>query len=171
MYRVACDGSCLENPGPGGWAVIITDTAGNETTRTGAEPHTTNNRMELTAAIEALASIPKNCHGIVFCDSEYVVNGLRDWLPGWKRRGWKTSAGKPVKNQDLWRRLAAASAEKPFVRFQWVRAHAGHEANERADRAAFREASAAGGGTRQARPRRAKRATAGLLRPPFPYAD
>ena len=142
MFQVACDGSCLENPGPGGWAVIVTDPSGKETIRSGGEPHTTNNRMELMAAIEALASLPPKSRGIVSCDSRYVVSGLRAWLPGWKRQGWKTSGGKPVKNRDLWERLDAAAAAQPGVHFQWVPAHSGHFANEKADGAAFAEAEA-----------------------------
>lgn len=146
MFQVACDGSCLENPGPGGWAVIITDPSGKETIRSGGEENTTNNRMELTAAIEALASLPPKSRAIVSCDSRYVVLGLRDWLPGWRRRGWKTSGGGPVKNQDLWKRLGAAADAQPGVRFEWVAAHSGHHANEKADGAAFAEADSRRGG-------------------------
>lgn len=142
MFQVACDGSCLENPGPGGWAVVVTDPSGKETIRSGGEDHTTNNRMELTAAIEALASLPPDSRAVVSCDSRYVVSGLRSWLPGWKRRGWKTAGRKPVKNRDLWQRLDAAAGARPGVRFEWVPGHSGHPANEKADSAAFAAAEA-----------------------------
>ncbi len=176
MFQVACDGSCLENPGPGGWAVIVTDPSGKETIRSGGEHHTTNNRMELTAAIEALASLPPKSRGIVACDSRYVVSGLRSWLPAWKRRGWKTAGGKPVKNRDLWQRLEAAAEAQPGVSFQWVPAHSGHFANEKADGAAFAEAEArrgdadgeppAGrGAAADAGPARTRTAAAGRRRP------
>ena len=132
MTRIACDGSCLGNPGPGGWAAVIVAASGEEQVLSGGELETTNNRMELTAAIRGLEAIPAGARATVFCDSLYVVKGLTEWLPAWVRRGWKTVGRRPVKNADLWRRLAAAHSSRPGVRFQWVRGHAGHAENERA---------------------------------------
>lgn len=132
MFRIACDGSCLGNPGPGGWAAVIRSGSGEERILSGGAPETTNNRMELTAAIRGLEAIPAGARATVFCDSEYVVKGITEWLPNWVRRGWRTTGRRPVKNADLWRRLAAARASRPGAGFQWVRGHAGHPGNERA---------------------------------------
>ncbi len=133
MIRVACDGSCLGNPGPGGWAAILRFETGEETILTGGEPATTNNRMELTAAIRALAALPEGREAEILCDSRYVIQGIEEWMPGWVRRGWRTAGRKPVKNQDLWMLLAEKRAARPAARFRWVRGHAGHPDNERAD--------------------------------------
>ena len=132
--EIYTDGSCRGNPGPGGWAALLTN-AGHETVLQGAEPETTNNRMELTAAIRALESLKEPCAVTLYTDSEYVMKGINDWLPGWKARGWKTAAKKPVKNQDLWKALdAAVSVHR--IAWRWVRGHTGNPGNERVDRLA-----------------------------------
>lgn len=141
MLQIACDGSCLGNPGPGGWAAVIVSSSGEERVLSGGERETTNNRMELTAAIRALEAIPGGTPATVFCDSQYVVKGITEWLPRWIRRGWRTTSRRPVKNADLWRRLADARAERPAVRFTWVRGHSGHPGNERAHDLASAEAA------------------------------
>ena len=140
MLRIACDGSCLGNPGPGGWAAVILSGAGEERILSGGEPQTTNNRMELTAAIRAVEAVPDGIPATVICDSQYVVKGATEWLPSWIRRGWQTAGRRPVKNADLWRRLATAHAKRPAVRFEWVRGHSGHPGNERAHELASEEA-------------------------------
>jgi len=140
MLQIACDGSCLGNPGPGGWAAVILNDSGEERVLSGGEPHTTNNRMELTAAIRAVEAVPDGASATVSCDSQYVVKGITQWLPSWVRRGWQTANRRPVKNADLWRRLAAARARRPAVRFEWVPGHAGHPGNERAHTLASEEA-------------------------------
>jgi len=125
------DGACSGNPGPGGWGVLIR-IDGAETELHGGEPATTNNRMELMAAITALESQPKGSRVILHTDSNYVKDGLTKWIIGWKRNGWRTADKKPVKNQDLWQRLdAAAAAHK--VDWRWVKGHSGHAENDRAD--------------------------------------
>ena len=125
------DGACSGNPGPGGWGVLVRVGA-KETELHGGDPATTNNRMELMAAIVALESYPPSTKVILHTDSQYVKDGLTKWMSGWKRNGWKTADRKPVKNQDLWVRLeAAASAHK--VDWRWVRGHSGHAENDRAD--------------------------------------
>jgi len=125
------DGGCKPNPGPGGWAAILRY-KGTERELTGGEPATTNNRMELTAAAAALETLKRPCRVVVHTDSEYVRNGITQWHTGWVRKGWKNSAGDPVKNMDLWRRLLDAA--KPHqVEWRWVRGHAGDAMNERAD--------------------------------------
>jgi ribonuclease HI len=125
------DGACSGNPGPGGWGAILIygDT---ERDLSGGELATTNNRMEMTAAIEALAALKKPCRVELHTDSQYLRQGITQWLPNWKRRGWRTAAGEPVKNEDLWRRLDEARARHD-VTWKWVRGHAGHPLNERAD--------------------------------------
>lgn len=135
-----CDGSCLGNPGPGGWAALLR-TQSREKMLTGGADHTTNNRMELMAAIEGLRALKRPCRVDVWTDSNYVVKGMTEWLSGWIARGWKTSQKKPVENQDLWEALAAA-ARPHEVKWRWVRGHAGHPENERVDVAA-REVAAA----------------------------
>ncbi|MEM1329086.1 MAG: ribonuclease HI [Planctomycetota bacterium] len=127
------DGACSGNPGPGGWAFILKHPASGKTREaSGGEAQTTNNRMELSAAIEGLAALTAPSIVELYSDSQYVLNGLSEWISGWKKRGWKTAAKKPVKNEDLWRRLdELASAHD--VRFHWVKGHAGHAENERAD--------------------------------------
>ncbi|MFC7703103.1 ribonuclease HI [Plastorhodobacter daqingensis] len=130
------DGACSGNPGPGGWGVLLTardgDTVLKERELSGGEALTTNNRMELMAAIMALESLSRPSTITVVTDSAYVKNGITEWLWGWKRKGWKTSTNKPVKNDDLWRRLDAAR-ERHEVRWEWIKGHAGHPENERAD--------------------------------------
>src|SRR5574343_298772 len=130
------DGACKGNPGPGGWGAWLRS-GEHEKELFGGEAGTTNNRMELTAVIEALASVKRNCDVVVYTDSEYVKNGISTWIHGWKSRGWKTADGKPVKNVELWQRLEAlASLHK--VEWRWVRGHTGDPGNERADALANR---------------------------------
>jgi ribonuclease HI len=133
------DGACSGNPGPGGYGAIL---QWGEHTRElkGGEPHTTNNRMELMAAIVALETLKRPCTADIHTDSQYLRNGIMTWINGWKRNGWKTADKKPVKNIDLWQRLGAALAHHT-VHWHWVRGHAGHDLNERADELA-REAIA-----------------------------
>ncbi len=139
------DGGCKPNPGPGGWAAILR-WQGHEKALSGAEPETTNNRMELTAAIAALEAPKRPARVIIHTDSEYLRNGVTRWLEGWVKRGWRNAAKDPVANRDLWERLIAAAARHE-VEWRWVRGHAGDEMNERADRlaTAAREALARGG--------------------------
>jgi ribonuclease HI len=125
------DGGSKGNPGPGGWGAIL-EWDGHRKEIKGAEPHTTNNRMELMAAIMALEALKRPCAVELHTDSQYVRNGITEWIFGWKRNGWRTADRKPVKNADLWQRLDAASALHA-VRWFWVRGHAGHDLNERAD--------------------------------------
>jgi ribonuclease HI len=125
------DGACSGNPGPGGWGAILRFN-GTERELSGAEALTTNNRMELMAAIAALEALTRPCAVTLTTDSQYVKDGLTTWIHGWKRNGWKTADKKPVKNEDLWKRLDAAAA-KHKVTWQWVKGHAGHTENERAD--------------------------------------
>jgi len=133
------DGACSGNPGPGGWGAILQ--WGDHTRELkGGEAHTTNNRMELMAAIVALETLKRPCDVDLHTDSEYLRQGITDWISGWKRNGWRTAARKPVKNADLWQRLEAA-AVRHTVHWHWVRGHAGHDLNERADELA-REAIA-----------------------------
>ncbi len=131
QVRVYTDGACSGNPGPGGWGVVL-ESCGHTRELLGAQEHTTNNRMELQAAIEALNSLTEPCEVEIVTDSTYLKNGMQSWLVNWKRKGWKTSEGKPVKNQDLWRQLDALVATHR-VRWHWVRGHTGVEGNERAD--------------------------------------
>ncbi|MCP1170091.1 ribonuclease HI [Limimaricola litoreus] len=130
------DGACSGNPGPGGWGALLQAKEGEEVTKEralkGGEQMTTNNRMELMAAISALEALAKPTKLTVVTDSAYVKGGITEWMAGWKRKGWKTSTGKPVKNEDLWRRLDEAAA-RHTVTWQWVKGHAGHPENERAD--------------------------------------
>jgi ribonuclease HI len=129
--EIFTDGACLGNPGPGGWGAILRY-RGEENELSGGEPETTNNRMEMLAAIIALESLTRPVSARLFTDSTYVRDGITKWIHGWKKNGWKTAAKKPVKNVDLWQRLDSA-AEKHFVDWQWVKGHAGHPENERAD--------------------------------------
>ena len=130
------DGACSGNPGPGGWGALLIaregDTVLRERELSGGEAETTNNRMELLAAITALESLTRASKITVVTDSAYVKNGVTQWIHGWKRNGWKTSTKKPVKNVDLWQRLDEAQARHE-VRWEWIKGHAGHEENERAD--------------------------------------
>lgn len=130
------DGACKGNPGPGGWGAWLRSGA-HEKELWGGDPHTTNNRMELTAVIEALSSLTRRCKVAVYTDSEYVRNGITTWIHAWKKRGWTTSDRKPVKNADLWRRLDALR-ELHTVHWHWVKGHAGDPGNERADALANR---------------------------------
>ena len=129
--EVWTDGACRGNPGPGGWGVLLRY-KGNEKTLHGGERETTNNRMELMAAIQALESLTRQCAVKLTTDSQYVQKGITEWMPNWKRRGWKTAAKKPVKNADLWRRLDEAVAGHN-VEWHWVKGHSGHPENEMAD--------------------------------------
>lgn len=133
------DGACLGNPGPGGWGALLRYGA-REKTFSGGEADTTNNRMELMAAICALEALTEPCEVLLHTDSRYVQQGISEWLPGWKRRGWKTSGGDAVKNQDLWQRLDAA-ARRHQVDWRWVKGHAGDPDNERVDQLARAEAA------------------------------
>jgi ribonuclease HI len=125
------DGACSGNPGPGGWGAILRD-GGKITEIKGGEAATTNNRMELLAAISALEALPDNTPAELHTDSQYLRDGITQWLQNWKKNGWRTSDKKPVKNVDLWKRLEAA-AERHQVAWHWVRGHVGHDENERAD--------------------------------------
>lgn len=129
--EIYTDGACRGNPGPGGWGAVLRSGSA-EKELWGGEPATTNNRMELTAAIRALEALRKPCRVDVYTDSEYLRRGISEWLADWKRRGWKTAARKAVKNDDLWRRLDELAASHQ-VHWHWVRGHAGHRDNERAD--------------------------------------
>jgi ribonuclease HI len=130
------DGACSGNPGPGGWGVLLQarngDTVLRERELSGGEAQTTNNRMELLAAIAALEALERPTEIAIVTDSNYLKGGITQWMHGWKRNGWKTADRKPVKNEDLWRRLDEA-ARRHRVDWQWVKGHAGHEENERAD--------------------------------------
>lgn len=134
IVRLYTDGACSGNPGPGGWGVVMR-WKGVEKELSGHEDETTNNRMEITAVIRGLEALKKPCRVEVYTDSQYVQKGVSEWLDGWKRRGWKTADKKPVKNQDLWQELDELTA-KHEVTFHWVRGHAGHPENERADKLA-----------------------------------
>lgn len=135
------DGACKGNPGPGGWGAWL-QTGEHEKELFGGEALTTNNRMELTAVIEALASLKRTCEVTVHTDSEYVRKGITEWIHAWKKRGWKTADGKPVKNAELWQRLDALRALH-HVEWRWVKGHAGDPGNERADALANRGAASA----------------------------
>ena len=130
------DGACRGNPGPGGWGVVLRFGA-RERTLCGGVRETTNNRMELTAAIEALAALREPCRVRLYTDSTYVRSGITEWLPNWVRRGWRTAARKAVRNQDLWEKLAALT-KMHDVEWHWVKGHAGHPGNELADALANR---------------------------------
>jgi len=133
--EIFTDGACSGNPGPGGWAAILRyhgQKRQAEREISGAEPLTTNNRMELFAAIAALEALTRPCTVALYTDSQYLRDGFTKWLPGWKARGWRTADKKPVKNIDLWQRLDDAAA-RHCVEWYWVRGHAGHPENDRAD--------------------------------------
>jgi ribonuclease HI len=130
------DGACKGNPGPGGWGALLRY-GDHEKELFGGERHTTNNRMELTAVIEALASLKRRCNVVLHTDSQYVQLGISEWIPNWIRRGWKTADKKPVKNADLWQRLHELAARHD-VHWRWVKGHAGVDGNERADELANR---------------------------------
>ncbi|MEO7691732.1 MAG: ribonuclease HI [Sphingomonas sp.] len=139
--EIATDGACKGNPGPGGWGVIIRSGT-RERELSGGESLTTNNRMELMAAIEGLNALKRPCRVTLSTDSRYVMDGLTKWIKGWQKNGWKTAAKQPVKNADLWQALLAAA--KPHrIEWLWVKGHAGHPDNERADKLASDAAVAA----------------------------
>ena len=156
VIEIACDGSCPENPGPGGWAAVLLAPDG-DTVLTGGASHTTNNRMELEAAIAAALLAPPDAPAVILCDSKYVVDGITDSLPNkWKRipGGWlRTDGRNRVKNPDLWRRLSEACKARPGLSFRWVQGHAGHPGNERAHELALGEAVRWQREARPARPR------------------
>ncbi|MCW2337087.1 ribonuclease HI [Sphingobium sp. B2D3A] len=137
------DGACKGNPGPGGWGVVLRFN-GHEKELSGGEAHTTNNRMELMAAIAGLNALKGPCHVILSTDSNYVKDGITRWIHGWQRNGWRTADKKPVKNADLWQELLAAVAPHQ-IDWQWVKGHSGHPENERADRLASDAAERARG--------------------------
>ncbi len=141
LVEIATDGACKGNPGPGGWGAVIRY-GEREKEISGGEPLTTNNRMELTAAIEALNALSRPCRVKLSTDSRYVMDGLTKWLKGWQRNGWKTADRKPVKNADLWQALVDAAA-RHRIEWMWVKGHAGHPDNERADKLASSAARAA----------------------------
>ena len=131
IVEIHTDGACLGNPAPGGWAALLR-CKGREREVVGGEADTTNNRMELMAAIAALEALNEDCEIILHTDSQYVRQGITLWMPNWLRRGWKTAAGAPVKNRDLWERLHAA-AQRHAVDWRWVKGHSGNPDNERVD--------------------------------------
>ncbi len=135
IIEVFTDGACSGNPGPGGWGVILRY-RGTEKELSGGAPETTNNRMELTAVIEALKALKRECDVVLHTDSRYVMDGVQQWLPNWKQNGWRTSNKKsPVKNVDLWQELDSL-LQKHNIRWIWVKGHNGHEENERVDKLA-----------------------------------
>ena len=144
--EIFTDGACLGNPGPGGWGVLLR-WRNEERELSGGEPDTTNNRMELMAAIQGLESLKRASTVTLTTDSTYVKDGITKWIHGWKKKGWKTAAKKPVKNVDLWQRLYAATADHT-VDWRWVKGHSGHAENERVDELASAAAAmiAADGG-------------------------
>ncbi len=131
IIHIWTDGACLGNPGPGGWGALMR-WKGEERELSGGEPATTNNRMELMAAIQALEALKRPGTVVLTTDSQYVRKGITEWMVNWKKNGWKTSAKKPVKNAELWRRLDKAVAEHQ-IQWDWVKGHSGHPENERAD--------------------------------------
>jgi ribonuclease HI len=147
--EIFTDGACSGNPGPGGWAAILRY-RGVEKELSGSDPHTTNNRMEMTAAIIGLEALTRRCHVRLYSDSRYLRDGITTWVHSWKRRGWRTADNRPVKNIDLWQRLDAAAAGHT-IEWIWVRGHAGHAENERADALARAGAAAAACGSAERR--------------------
>ncbi|HSN21791.1 MAG TPA: ribonuclease HI [Usitatibacter sp.] len=129
--NIYTDGACKGNPGPGGWGAVL-EYDGTEKELYGGERATTNNRMELTAVIEALSALKRPCRVVLHTDSQYVQKGITEWLRGWKARGWRTASKEPVKNVDLWKKLDEVVQDHQ-IRWVWVRGHAGHDGNERAD--------------------------------------
>lgn len=138
------DGACKGNPGPGGWGAILRSAGHTEKELYGGEVLTTNNRMEMTAVIEALSALKRPCNITLYIDSKYVLQGITEWLPGWKAKGWKTAAKQPVKNVDLWQKLdALVNTGGHTIEWCWVKGHAGDPGNERADLLANRGVSKA----------------------------
>lgn len=144
VVEIFTDGACKGNPGVGGWGALLR-MKGKERELCGGEAHTTNNRMELLAAISALEALTRQCQVRLHTDSKYVQQGISEWVHNWKKRGWKTADKKPVKNEDLWRRLDAL-AEQHHIEWIWVKGHAGHDGNERADQLANRGVESVLGG-------------------------
>ncbi len=136
MVEIYTDGACKGNPGPGGWGALLR-CQGQEKELFGGAPDTTNNRMELQAVIEALRCLKRSCDIDIYTDSQYVQKGISEWITGWKARGWRTASKAPVKNADLWQMLDAEVA-RHRIQWHWVKGHAGHEFNERADELANR---------------------------------
>ena len=134
--EIFTDGACRGNPGPGGWGVLMRY-AGKEKSLWGGESDTTNNRMELNAVIEGRAALKRPCQVTLTSDSTYVLKGIQEWMPNWKKRGWKTASKQPVKNVDLWQKLDAVIGEHK-IDWQWVKGHSGHRENEIADQLANR---------------------------------
>ncbi|MEH3108272.1 MAG: ribonuclease HI [Sphingomonas fennica] len=141
LVEIATDGACKGNPGPGGWGALIRSGT-REKEMSGGEPLTTNNRMELMAAIRALEALKRPCRVALSTDSRYVMDGLTKWIKGWQKNGWRTASRDPVKNAELWQALLAAAAPHR-IEWKWVKGHAGHPDNERADRLASDAALAA----------------------------
>jgi ribonuclease HI len=140
VVDIFTDGACKGNPGPGGWGAILRF-GDKEKELSGGEAQTTNNRMEMMAAIEALKALKKPCRITLYTDSKYVMDGITKWIFGWQKKGWRTADNKPVKNADLWQALVAV-AQPHKLTWQWVKGHAGHPENERADRLASAQADA-----------------------------
>ncbi len=141
------DGACKGNPGPGGWGVLLRSADGTEKELSGGELNTTNNRMEMMAVIQALGALKRPCNIVLHLDSQYVLKGITEWLPGWKAKGWKTAAKQPVKNVDLWQQLdSLVSQSTHVIDWRWVKGHAGDPGNERADTLANLGVSKALGG-------------------------
>lgn len=144
QVEIFTDGACKGNPGPGGWGALLR-MGENEKELSGGEVHTTNNRMEMTAAIRALEALREPCEVSLHTDSKYLIDGITKWIHGWKKKGWKNAAKKPVVNEDLWRELEAITG-KHTVTWHWVRGHSGHPENERVDQLASDAAEASGVG-------------------------
>ena len=138
QVQIHTDGACLGNPGPGGWAALL-NYRGREREISGGEALTTNNRMELMAAIMALETLSEGCAVVLHTDSQYVRQGITEWIPGWIRRGWRNAAGQPVKNRDLWERLHAA-CHRHRIDWRWVKGHSGDPDNDRVDELARAQA-------------------------------
>ena len=145
IVEIYTDGACRGNPGPGGWGALLSS-GEHEKELSGAEPQTTNNRMELTAVIRALEALKRPSEARIYTDSEYVRRGITEWVKNWKARGWKTADRKPVKNQDLWERLDALAAGHK-IDWRWVKGHSGVPGNERVDRLANQAIDAMRGGS------------------------
>lgn len=148
LVQIFTDGACKGNPGPGGWGVLLR-MGETEKELSGGETLTTNNRMELTAAIRGLQALKRPCRVMLTTDSRYVMDGLTKWIHGWRRNGWKTADKKPVKNADLWQELLDAAAPHR-VEWKWVKGHAGHDENERVDQLASAQALLFGAAARRA---------------------
>jgi ribonuclease HI len=140
--HIYTDGACKGNPGPGGWGAVL-EFEGEERELFGGEPSTTNNRMELTAVIEALTALNRPCRIVLHTDSQYVQKGITEWIGQWKARGWRTAAKEPVKNSDLWKRLDELVVPHQ-IEWVWVKGHSGHDGNERADALANKGVAALG---------------------------